>query len=108
MKTFIISAFLLISSSAFAGNYEARQELLQARALIDSALKKMDQERNIVATRLVKNAQYICRESATTNEVLEAIASAKKEVSARCDGRCEVVVQLQPVGYDCSITAKGF
>lgn len=108
MKKFIIGALLLISSTAFAGNYEARQELLQARALIDSALRKMDQERNIVATRLVKNAQYICRESATSLEVLEAIASAKKEVNAKCDGRCEVIVTFDQKGYDCQVTVKGF
>ncbi len=108
MKKLIISALVLISSTAFAGNYEARQELLQARQLIDSALRKMDQDRNFSAVRVVKNAQYICRETATTDEVLQAIVSAKKEVNAKCDGRCEVVVQFTPTGYDCTISAKGF
>lgn len=93
-----------------AGTYEARQDLMRAQQLISSALSKLDAEENqeITASRHVLNAQFLCRESATTNEVLEAIASAKKEVNAKCDGRCRVALELVQTQTGCKVIAKGY
>ena len=108
MKKLILGLLVLCSTTSFAGTYEAKMELLQARALIDSALRKLDADEFVLASRVVKNAAFVCRETATTNEVLEAIVSSKKEVNARCDGRCEVIMLFEQVNsYDCKITAKG-
>lgn len=112
MKALILAIFsvTVLTSTAMAGTYEARQDLLRAQQLIQSALVKLDAEDNqeIIASRHVANAQFLCRETATINEVIEAIASAKKEVNAKCDGRCRVALELVQTQTGCKIIAKGY
>lgn len=107
MKHLIIAlfSFTVLSTGAMANTEEARADLLKAQYLINSALAKLD-DQDFATTRTVKNAQYICRETATTPEVEGAIKSVKAELGARCGNRCTIILEFRQVGYDCQILGK--
>lgn len=110
MKNLILAIFSLtiLSTGAIAGTFEARQDLLKAQRLIESALAQLDQEQqDISASRTIPGAMYICRQTATSLEVTEAVNSVTKEINARCDNRCAVILEFKITSNSCQIIGKG-